>query len=118
MRRFQCDWCEKASPANMLAEGWLTVTQHFDADHGGDITLHYCSTRCCEDDLDSLDLGGESEESIPQERVEVVSRPSVVSQPEKHDPLCWWGDVLDLARHDCDLCDLIAAARADERGES
>ena len=58
MRRFQCDVCEKASPANMLAEGWLTVTQHFDADHGGDVTLHYCSTRCCEDDLDSLDLGG------------------------------------------------------------
>jgi len=32
-----------------------------------------------------------------------------------HDPLCRWVDMPDLARHDCDLCALIAAVRADER---
>ena len=59
MRLFSCDVCDATSPGAPGA-GWLTVTQHNDADHGGDVTLHYCSPRCCEDDLDSLDLGGES----------------------------------------------------------
>jgi hypothetical protein len=57
MRAYTCDVCGYISP-EVLSAGWLTLTQHFDADHGGDVTLHYCSTRCCEVDLDSLDLGG------------------------------------------------------------
>jgi hypothetical protein len=107
MRAYSCDVCDSTSPG-ALGAGWLTLTQHNDADHGGDVTLHYCSTRCCEDDLDSLDLGGESAESGSQARVGV----------ESHDSLCRYRDDVHLARHDCDLCALIARVRADERGES
>jgi len=59
MRAYHCDVCDWTSPG-APGPGWLTLTQHNDADHGGDVTLHYCSTRCCEDDLDSLNLGGDT----------------------------------------------------------
>ena len=125
MRAYNCDVCGWTSPG-APGPGWLTLTQHNDADHGGDVTLHYCSTRCCEDDLDSLDLGGADTGHKPG-AVHVTPCPEcsaqshseehvvAVSQPEKHDPLCRWVNVADLAMYDCDLCDLIARARADER---